>query len=262
MKTYYVYQVTDPITKEFYIGSRSFSGNIDEDNYTGSPYVWKKSKVLEKIIIKEGFSSLEQAIEYERELIIANIKNPLNRNYSIPHPKWNRDGKVTAKDEKGKIISVFINDPLLKTSLFGVTKGKVVVRDENGNIFMTDKDNPDYLSGKLQHANKGQMTGEFHPNIGKRWINDGQIQKLIKTDIISEYIQNGWFLGTLQKGKKTESSHTGSCWIHNIELQQSKRIKSSDLDGYLSKGWLKNRLKLGKYEKRKQNIPNDGYGTI
>ena len=194
---------------------------------------------------------MQDAIEYERELIIANIKHPLNRNYSIPNPKWNHDGKVTAKNEEGKIISVSINDPLLKISLFGVTKGKVVVRDENGNTYMTEKNNPDYLSGKLQHANKGQMSGELHPNIGKQWVNNGEKQELVKLDKLPEYINNGWNLGTLQKGKKTESSHAESCWIHKIELQQTKRIKKSELEDYLSKGWLRNRLKLGKYGSRK-----------
>jgi hypothetical protein len=262
MKTYYVYQVNDPNTGEFYIGSRGFLGNINEDEYSGSPYVWNKPDVLNKIIIRSDFKSMQEAIEYEREFIIANIKHPLNRNYSIPNPKWNRDGKVTAKNENGKIISVSINDPLLKTTLFGVTKGKVVVRDEEGNTFMTDTNNPDYLSGKLIHANKGQMSGEFHPNIGKIWVNNGEEQKLINSDKISEHINLGWTLGTLQKGKRTESSHSGSCWIHNIDLQQTKRIKQSELDEYLSKGWLKNRLKLGKYENRKSSISNDGTSPL
>jgi hypothetical protein len=250
MKTYYVYQVTNPENGEFYIGSRGFEGLLEEDDYTGSPYVWDKPKNLTKVILKSGFDTMENAIEYEREMIITNINNPLNQNYSIPHPKWNRDGKVTAKNKDGKIISVSINDPLLKKSLFGVTKGKVVVRDEDGNTFMTDVNNPDYISGKLVSANKGMMMGESHPNYNKKWMNDGNKQVNVKDEDIQYYLDKGWVIGTLQKGKTTPSSHVGSCWIHNIELQETKRISKSELDYYLSIGWKPNRLKLGKYGKK------------
>jgi hypothetical protein len=192
LKTYYVYQISNPTTNEFYIGSRGYLGDINEDKYTGSPRVWNKPNILNKIIIKSDFKSMIEAIEYERLLIIANIKHPLNRNYSIPNPKWNRDGKVTAKNEHGKIITVCINDPLLKISLFGVTKGLVLVKDKNGNgngnTFMTNKNNTDYLSGILQHANKGKMCGESNPNFTKIWINNKKIQKFIKSDELLKFL--------------------------------------------------------------------------
>lgn len=250
MKSYYVYQVIDPLTDEFYIGSRGFDGDPKDDTYTGSPYNWDKPENLKKIIIRSGFNTMEEAISYEREMIIANIDNPLNRNYSIPHPKWNHEGRVVAKNEEGKIISVSINDPLLKKSLFGVTKGKVVVRDENGNTFMTDVSNPDYVSGKLVHAAKGVLANESHPNHGKIWVSNGETQKFVNESESESYIDKGWSIGTLQKGKTTASSHVGSCWIHNIELNETKRIKKTDLDYYLSMGWKPNRLKLGKYGKK------------
>jgi len=255
MKKYYVYQIVNKETGEFYIGSRGCKCEISEDNYTGSPHTWKKpnSEDIKKIILKSGFLNMEETIMYERELILANIKNPLNRNYSIPHPKLSREGLVTAKDEiSGKIISVYIEDPLLKSSLVGVTKGKVVVRDERGNTFMTETTNPDYVSGKLKHANIGLVSGESHPNYGKQWVNNGEIQKLINFKQIENYLSNGWNTGTLQKGVTTNSSHLGTCWIHNLEKQKTKRIDKSQLEEYLSIGWLPNRLKLGKYGKREK----------
>ena len=250
MKTYYVYQVINPVTNEFYIGSRGFEGNIEDDSYTGSPYVWNKPENLTKFIIRSNFNSMEEAIEYEREMILSNIENPLNRNYAVPHPKWNHSGRVVAKNESGKIISVSINDPLLKKSFFGVTKGKVVVRDENGFTFMTEVSNPDYISGKLKHVAKGNLIKEDHPNYGKNWINNGETQKIVSADGLKSYLDDGWNIGTLQKGKTTPSAHLGSCWIHNNELQKTKRIEKTDLDYYLSIGWKPNRLKLGKYGKK------------
>jgi hypothetical protein len=115
---------------------------------------------------------------------------------------------------------------------------------------MTDTNNPDYLSGKFQHANKGQMSGEFHPNYNKIWMNDGNKQVSVKDEDKQSYLDKGWVIGTLQKGKTTLSSHVGSCWIHNNELQETKRISKSELDYYLSIGWKPNRLKLGKYGKK------------
>lgn len=251
MKNYYVYQITDPMTGEYYIGSRGFNGDPVKDDYTGTPYKWEKPDNVIKVIIRSDFKNMEDAIQYEREMIISNIKNPLNRNYSIPNPKWNHEGRVVAKNEEGKVISVSINDPLLKTSLFGVTKGKVVVKDNNGNIFMTDVNNPDYINGNLLHVAKGMIMGEDHPNFGKQWINDGNLQKFVNQYEIEDFLKLGWKIGTLQKGKTTPSSHVGSCWIHSDELQKTKRIKKTDLEYYLSIGWKPNRLKLGKYERKR-----------
>ena len=42
-----------------------------------------------------------------------------------------------------------------------------------------------------------------------------------------------------QQGEK--NSCYGTCWIHSLELKQSKKIKKEELDSYLSLGWAQGR---------------------
>jgi len=83
---HYVYRIDDPITKEFYFGSRSCTVNVNEDNYMGSYVSWNpvNKSVLIKTILKSNFRKRETAIKYEVKLIKENIDNLLNRNYHIP----------------------------------------------------------------------------------------------------------------------------------------------------------------------------------
>jgi len=83
---HYVYKLTETISGEFYYGSRTFNGDIELDSYLGSMVTWKPNKDnLIKEIIKSDFSSRDEAIEYESNIISDSINNPLNRNYYIPH---------------------------------------------------------------------------------------------------------------------------------------------------------------------------------
>lgn len=236
MKNYYVYMVTDIVTGEFYIGSRGYRGNIENDSYMGSYAVWKPIREnLEKTILRSEFLSLSLAIEYERELIIKHIDNPLNRNYSIPHPKLSRDNIVTGKTLDGKHVSVSCHDELyLSKQIVGITKGLVLV-EKNGKKFYVSVDDPRYISGELIHANIGKIKGDSHPNWKKFWVNDGTKQYLVTE------ISEGLTIGTLQKGKKTFSSHSGSCWVTKDE--RSMRIENSELEIYLSSGWKRGREK-------------------
>lgn len=245
---FYVYRLTDINTNEFYLGSRSFKGfNIESDNYMGSPHTWKPNKNnLKKDILKSDFNNLEEMLLFERDIILTNINHPLNRNYSIPHPNIKRNNLISAKDENGKNITINIDDPLLGKKYFGVTKGYVVIRDVEGNVFQVDINHPKYLSGEYKHVAVGITKGESHPNWGKLWVNNGIIQKLIPK---KNEIEDGWVIGTLQKNKTTNSSHKNTIWVNNgIE---SIRIDSENLEAYLEKKYIRGRLKLKKYEKRK-----------
>ena len=104
-KYHYVYRLDDPITNEFYIGSRSCNCSIDDDTYMGSYYTWKpddKSRLV-KTILKSNFKNRETAIEEERTIIKENITNPLNRNYHIPSDGFHNNGRIMSEDTKGKI---------------------------------------------------------------------------------------------------------------------------------------------------------------
>ena len=105
----------DTETNQFYIGSRSYAGNIYDDDYMGSMKTWKPDDYsrLKKEIIKVGFSSFESTLEYESKLISKYINDPLNENYYIPNKGFHTYGRKRTKKEKerlseihsGKIIS-------------------------------------------------------------------------------------------------------------------------------------------------------------
>jgi hypothetical protein len=251
MKKFYVYKVEDQFTKEFYIGSRGFDGDPSNDKYLGSPYVWKPNyKNLIKRILKSDIDNMEDAISYERELILNNIDNPLNRNYSIPFSRFNRSELITAKDKSGRIFSISKKDPLFGIEFFGVTKGLVLVKDKNGEKFLVSTSDERYINGDLIHNNIGLISGENHPNYGKLWVNNGEKQIFIKNENLKIYLDNKWVIGTLQKNKKTKSSHHDTTWVNKNGI--NKRIEEVDLINYINDGWLKGRIGLKKYKKRNE----------
>lgn len=102
---HYVYRLHDPITKEYYIGSRSCECKIEDDDYMGSMQTWKPtdSSKLVKTILKSNFRKRETAIRYESKIIKENINNPLNRNYNIPTEGWHTLGKKHTEETRSKI---------------------------------------------------------------------------------------------------------------------------------------------------------------
>lgn len=107
MKNFYVYKLEDPITRQFYFGSRSCNCEPINDNYMGSMVTWKpvnKDRLI-KTIIKHEFSSMQDALKYESVLIRENIKNPLNENYYIPDAGfYNKGGRIYSEASK-KLMS-------------------------------------------------------------------------------------------------------------------------------------------------------------
>lgn len=221
---HYVYIVTDPITKEFYIGSRSCKCLPEEDvTYKGSPYQWKLSKEqkkrLEKEIVVSSFDSRKSCIEFEASLIKKHFHDPLNRNGTIPDGKYH-------------------------------TFGKVVVKNSNGEKFCVDKKDERYLSGELVNVNKGKKLsdlhkekiswkGKFHKEETKTKISLSQkgkprnhkkrSKKIVQLNLEGEIIQEwesltaasnatGISCGNLSSGIKREKIRGGYLWQfkHNL----------------------------------------------
>jgi len=128
---HYVYRLDDPITKEFYIGSRSCECEITEDHYVGSYKTWKpkdKSRLI-KTILKSNFRKRETCIKYESILIKENIDDSLNRNYYIPNIGFHRHGLVHTEESKKKMREkrknqIFSDETCKKISESG--KGRIV----------------------------------------------------------------------------------------------------------------------------------------
>lgn len=93
-------------------------------------------------------------------------------------------------------------------------KGKVLVKDADGQKYFVDVNDERYLSGELLHIscgykftdeqrhklkNKfkeiGHQQGEKNSQFGTKWINKDGVTKKIKKDELQSYIENGWKLG-------------------------------------------------------------------
>ena len=88
--------MVDPITNEFYYGSRSCDCNPEDDPYMGSYAAWypeDKSRLI-KTILKSNFRKRSTAVVHEAKLIKKDIKHPLNRNYHIPNKDFGNYVKI------------------------------------------------------------------------------------------------------------------------------------------------------------------------
>jgi len=67
-------------------------------------------------------------------------------------------GKVVVKDKEGNTFRVDINDPrYLSGELVVIASNTITVKDKNGNTFRVSIDDPRYLSGELVGINKGKV---------------------------------------------------------------------------------------------------------
>lgn len=173
---FYLYRLDDPETGEFYFGSRKCFCLPVEDTYMGSMKTWKpdKSKLI-KTIIKSDFTSHEDLIRFETNIIREHIKDPLNRNNSIPIAPFH----IVNKDD---------------------------VSGENNGFYGKHhtEDHKKRVSEKLK--------GNKNPSYGKRWINKDGIQKYVKEEQVSDFLSEGWKLGALMSGKAFKCKRI---WITN-----------------------------------------------
>ena len=56
----------------------------------------------------------------------------------------------------------------------------------------------------------------------------------------------GWSSGTIQRGKRTKSSHNNTVWVHNNV--DSKRIRADSIDDYICMGYKIGRGPLKPYK--------------
>lgn len=164
---HYVYRLDDPITGEFYFGSRSCNCKVEDDDYMGSYVSWKPSDEsrLIKTIIKSNFRKRETAFKYESKLISEHINDELNRNYSLPGGCFGQSGKTyeeiygiqLAKELKEKRKIHFIkNNP----ARLLINKKKLIERNLKNNPMDSEESRR-----KISKANKGRIPW----NKGIKW---------------------------------------------------------------------------------------------
>jgi hypothetical protein len=183
---HYVYKITDPITQEYYIGSRTCKCDIVDDSYMGSYKTWKPidKERLVKIILKSDFIDRIDAILYEKQIIIENKNNKLNRNYHIPTVGFCTLGNIDvamkiSKSKKGK--------PSQNKGKVGIYSIETIAKMKKS--AMERKPINDIAKEKISLANKGKlsgdknpmygMVGELNPNYGNKW---SDTQKKIQSE--------------------------------------------------------------------------------
>jgi len=165
---HYVYRLDDPITKEFYIGSRSCECEISDDYYMGSYVTWKpKDKTrLVKTIISEGFESRIIANECEYVIINKHINNPLNRNYHNTK-NWCIQGTTRSTEWK---LQQSINQTGVNNSMYGkvhTEENRRKMRENAGRPWQ-GKSRSEETKAKIRDTKLGtKLTDDHKMNISK-----------------------------------------------------------------------------------------------
>lgn len=159
---HYVYIVSDPTTKEFYIGSRSCTCLPQEDiKYKGSQSSWKlttdQKKRLEKRVVESNFASRKDAVLFEAKLIEKHFHDPLNRNGAIPSSDYHMQGKVVVKDVEDNVLCVKTNDKrYLSGELVNVNKGRKFTEEHKLKISWKGKKHKEESKRKISSSQAGK----------------------------------------------------------------------------------------------------------
>lgn len=191
-KYHYFYKITNNINQHFYYGVHN-TDNLN-DGYMGSgsrlKYAIKKygKNSFTKEILKY-FDTEKAAFEYESTVVDEKmILNPDCYNIVLGGQKFTPSGMIIVENNQGQCLLIHKSDPRylngeLKSNICGktivkdkqgnniwisvndfdrekyqgITKGYVIVKDNNGAIFTVKQDDPRYLQGELQSINKGYV---------------------------------------------------------------------------------------------------------
>jgi len=128
-----------------------------------------------------------------------------------------KDGENKMKRVKNKDLDKWINDGWI----IGITKE---------------------ASKNLSKSNSGEGNGMFN----KCFINNGETNKGINKNELTEWLDKGWILGRLKFNKSQESRNSyrgekngmfGKIFIHD-ENNKNQLIKKDELNSWLDKGWI------------------------
>jgi len=249
---YIVYQTTNMINGKIYVGVHE-TNNI-EDNYLGSGLglleAFKKygrKNFTRKILYfcKDKFEM------YKKETKIVNEKF-VKRNDTYNRTlggnggtKYKLDdngnlvgvhkGRVTVKDKEGNIFHCDIKDPrYLSGELVPKSYGRVNVKDKNGNGYCVDIDDTRYLSGELVHVSKGQLT--VKDELGNTFS--------VKTDD-PRYLSGE--LVHVSKGNPSKTKYMK--WM--TKEGKNIRVIKNNINEKINDGWILGKTTVKKYKKRK-----------
>lgn len=262
---HYFYKITNNINGHFYYGVHN-TNDLD-DGYMGSGkrlhIAYKKYGIdnFTKEIIR-FFDTAEDAFNYESEIVTEKLVDDPNCYNLCTGGKSGCSNMVIVRDMNGNIFGVTKEDPrYISGELipygFGQERNWLkkyfLAKDSYGNIYRITNEDPRYLSGKLvgitknmvsvidKDGNKLFISSEEYYNNPKyktgelKTIWTGRKHKQSTIEKMKETFKKTGH----QKGSKNSGYNT--CWIYNMELKKSIKIKRSELNQYLSTGWVAGR---------------------
>jgi hypothetical protein len=210
---YIVYKITNLVNGKIYVGCHK-TKNIDDD-YMGS------GKLIKRAIDKYGIDSFTKVIlaVFDNPEAMFNMESELvddefilrEDTYNLKRGGYggfdhiNGNGLNTSS-EKNRIGGLALQEKVLKNPELG--QGRIKTQSARFKKL--------HAEGKFKYDN---FKGKTHTPEARQKISEA----------VSKH----------QKGKG--NSQYGTCWIHNLTLKESKRIKKEDLNDWTSNGWIKGR---------------------
>lgn len=223
MKTYYtIYQITNLVNGKIYIGSHK-TKNLD-DSYMGS------GKYLRHSINKHGvenfrkdilfvFDTPEEMYSKEAELVDVDFIAEENT-YNLKVGGFGGFDYVNS--------DAFDNPTHAKKHLddMRVKSNSVEHNKTRSHRMQKLVTSPGFITRKHKICYERHGVDVYKTFSGKQHTDDAKCK-----------------ISSSNKGKRTgkDNSQYGTCWIHDITVEQNKKIKKVDLQAYLDKGWVAGR---------------------
>jgi len=214
-----IYRITNMITNSIYIGAHK-TNNLD-DGYMGSGKYIKRAinKYGVSNFIKEYlhiFDNAEDMFDMESVLVTEEfIANPNTYNLKL--------GGCGGFDH--------INNNEIYADSYKIGRKNANAKGAHLKGANTCKhlynSNPEWVKNKVSKAKKTII--DNHGDNAYKWfkgMHHSDESKKRMSDIMKEKTQG------------TDNSQYGTCWIYNIELQESKKIKKEDIDVWINDGWI------------------------
>lgn len=214
---YIVYKVTNDINGKFYIGTHK-TNNIN-DGYMGS------GKYLKYSQNKHGIENFTKEILF----VYDNPSEMFAKEAEIVDDEFIAEQNTYNIKRGGSGGFDYINSTGLNGASINGTKGVIVQRllQSNDTEWATKKSAKISDSLKRQHAEG--MRPHFPPHTVGEFTHTAAT-KQIMSDKAKERLKD-----------PTKNSSYGTCWIHSLEEQVSKKIKKDNLDEWLDNGWVQGR---------------------
>ena len=209
-KYHFIYKTTNLINGKYYIGMHST--NDLKDGYLGSgKYLWysirKYGKENFKCEILEHLNNRDELSQREKEIITEDlIKDPLCMNLKLG----------------GRGGNVGVNGEHLGGDKF-VAANKYWERNKDRKALLAQVNTKKYWEKLTKEERKNKLQ--------KRELSFKNRQHTEETKKLQSIAKKG-------KYKGVKNSQHGTCWIYNINLKESKKIKKGEL---VPEGWLRGR---------------------